>query len=37
MILITLVVFTVILGVYPAPILDGLHYSVSSLVYSSLL
>jgi NADH-ubiquinone oxidoreductase chain 4 len=36
MILITLVVFTVILGIYPAPILDGLHYSVSSLVYSSL-
>ena len=35
-ILVTLVVFTVTLGVYPAPILDGLHYSVSSLIYSSL-
>jgi NADH-ubiquinone oxidoreductase chain 4 len=35
LILFTLVVFTVVLGVYPAPILDGLHYSVSSLIYSS--
>ncbi len=34
-ILLTLVVFTVVLGVYPVPILDGLHYSVSSLIYSS--
>jgi len=34
-ILLTLVVFTIILGVYPAPILDGLHFSVSSLIYSS--
>ena len=34
-ILLTLVAFTVILGVYPAPVLDGLHYSVSSLIYSS--
>jgi NADH-ubiquinone oxidoreductase chain 4 len=32
-ILLTLVVLTVILGIYPAPILDGLHYSVSSLIY----
>jgi NADH-ubiquinone oxidoreductase chain 4 len=32
-ILITLVVFTVVLGVYPAPLLDGLHYSVSLLIY----
>ena len=31
--LLTLVVFTVVLGIYPAPILDGLHYSVSSLIY----
>ncbi|KAI7934201.1 hypothetical protein MJO28_017249 [Puccinia striiformis f. sp. tritici] len=22
-------------GIYPAPILDGLHYSVSSLIYNS--
>jgi NADH-ubiquinone oxidoreductase chain 4 len=36
LILLTLVVFTVVLGIYPAPILDGLHYSVSSLIYSSL-
>ena len=35
-ILLVLVMFTVILGVYPAPILDGLHYSVSSLIYSNL-
>jgi NADH-ubiquinone oxidoreductase chain 4 len=34
-ILLTLVTFTVVLGIYPAPILDGLHYSVSSLIYSS--
>jgi NADH-ubiquinone oxidoreductase chain 4 len=35
LILFTLVIFTIILGIYPAPILDGLHYSVSSLIYSS--
>ncbi len=34
-ILLTLVVFTVVLGIYPAPILDGLHYSVTSLIYHS--
>ena len=34
-ILLVLVVFTIVLGVYPAPVLDGLHYSVSSLIYSS--
>ena len=33
--LFTLVLFTVILGIYPAPVLDGLHYSVSSLIYMS--
>jgi NADH-ubiquinone oxidoreductase chain 4 len=33
-ILLTLVIFTVLFGVYPAPILDGLHYSVSSLIYN---
>jgi NADH-ubiquinone oxidoreductase chain 4 len=32
-ILLTLVVFTVVLGIYPSPVLDGLHYSVSSLIY----
>lgn len=32
-ILLILVLFTVIFGVYPSPILDGLHYSVSSLLY----
>ena len=36
-ILLTLVLFTVILGIYPSPILDGLHYSVSSLIYISPL
>jgi NADH-ubiquinone oxidoreductase chain 4 len=35
LILLTLVVFTVVLGIYPAPILDGLHYTVSSLIYNS--
>ena len=34
-ILLTLVVFTVVLGIYPAPVLDGLHYSVSTLIYYS--
>jgi NADH-ubiquinone oxidoreductase chain 4 len=33
--LLTLVTFTVVLGIYPAPVLDGLHYSVSSLIYYS--
>lgn len=33
--LLTLTLFTVILGIYPAPILDGLHYSVSTLIYST--
>jgi len=32
-ILLTLVIFTVGFGIYPAPILDGLHYSTSSLIY----
>jgi len=36
LILLVLVMFTVILGVYPAPLLDGLHYSVSLLIYSSI-
>lgn len=34
-ILLTLVVFTVVLGVYPAPILDGLHYTVSCMINKS--
>ena len=32
-ILLTLVIFTVLLGIYPSPILDGLHYSASSLIF----
>ena len=32
--LLTLVVITVTFGIYPAPILDGLHYSVSTLIYA---
>jgi NADH-ubiquinone oxidoreductase chain 4 len=35
--LITLVCFTVVLGIYPAPILDGIHYSASTLIYSSII
>jgi len=35
-ILLILVIFTVVLGIYPAPILDGLHFSVSSLIYSNI-
>ena len=30
-----LVAFTVLFGIYPAPILDGIHYSVSTLIYNS--
>jgi NADH-ubiquinone oxidoreductase chain 4 len=33
-ILLILVLLIVLLGIYPAPLLDGLHYSVSSLIYS---
>ena len=36
-ILFILVLFTVVFGIYPAPILDGLHYSVSSLIYSNAI
>ena len=32
--LFTLVALTVLFGIYPGPILDGLHYSVSTLIYS---
>jgi hypothetical protein len=31
--LLALVIPTVLLGIYPSPILDGLHYSVSTLIY----
>ena len=34
-ILLTLALFTVTLGVYPVPVLDGLHYSVTTLIYSA--
>ena len=34
-ILVTLVIFTVLFGIYPASLLDGLHYSVSTLIYTS--
>lgn len=34
--LLTLVIFTVILGVYPSLILDGLHYSVTNLIYGGV-
>ena len=33
-ILLVLVLFTVIFGIYPAPILDGLHYSTYSLLFT---
>jgi NADH-ubiquinone oxidoreductase chain 4 len=35
-ILFILVFLTVLFGIYPAPILDGLHYYVSELIYSSI-
>jgi NADH-ubiquinone oxidoreductase chain 4 len=34
-IVLLLVIFTVLFGIYPSPILDGLHYYVSSLLYLS--
>jgi NADH-ubiquinone oxidoreductase chain 4 len=34
-ILLILVIFTVLLGIYPSPILDGLNYYVTGLIYSS--
>jgi NADH-ubiquinone oxidoreductase chain 4 len=33
MVLLTLVVPTVVFGIYPAPLLDAMHYSVSTLIY----
>jgi len=30
----TLVAFTILFGIFPSPILDGLHYSVSTLIYN---
>lgn len=33
--LISLIILTVLFGIYPAPILDGLHYNVSSLIFHS--
>jgi NADH-ubiquinone oxidoreductase chain 4 len=33
--LFTLVFFTVLFGIYPSLLLDGLHYNVSSLIYSA--
>ena len=34
-ILFVLILFTVVLGIYPSVILDGLHYNVSGLIYST--
>jgi NADH-ubiquinone oxidoreductase chain 4 len=34
-ILLILIFFTILLGVYPIPLLNGLHYSVSSLIYNT--
>ena len=35
-ILMCLVMFTIILGIYPTVLLDGLHFSVSGLIYSNI-
>lgn len=35
LILITLTLFTIVLGIYPFPNLNSLYYSVSSLIYNS--
>ena len=34
-ILLILVILTVLLGIYPSPILEGLHYCVSGLIYNA--
>jgi NADH-ubiquinone oxidoreductase chain 4 len=34
-ILLILVLLTIILGIYPSPIIDGLNYNVSNLIYNS--
>jgi NADH-ubiquinone oxidoreductase chain 4 len=34
-VLFILVLFTIVLGIYPSPLLNGLHYSVSSLIYNT--
>jgi NADH-ubiquinone oxidoreductase chain 4 len=34
-ILLTLVLFTIVLGIYPAPIIDGLNYYISGLIYNN--
>jgi NADH-ubiquinone oxidoreductase chain 4 len=33
LLLFVLVAFTIILGIYPSIVLDGLHYSVNNLIY----
>jgi NADH-ubiquinone oxidoreductase chain 4 len=33
-ILFILVIFTILFGIYPAPIIDGLNYSISGLIYN---
>ena len=35
-ILLTLIVLTIVLGIYPVIILDGLHYSVSSVLFNNI-
>jgi NADH-ubiquinone oxidoreductase chain 4 len=35
-ILIILVFFTILLGIYPSPIVDGLNYNISNLIYNSI-
>jgi NADH-ubiquinone oxidoreductase chain 4 len=35
-ILIILVFFTILLGIYPSPIIDGLNYNISNLIYNSI-
>jgi len=34
LLLLPLVLLTVLLGVYPSPVLDGLHYSASTILYN---
>lgn len=36
LILLPLLIFTIILGLYPSPVLNGLHYSVTTTIYNSV-
>ena len=36
LLLISLIIFTIVLGIYPSPILDGLNYCITGVLYNSI-